>query len=79
MKDEIKNLREQLGVKESRVDCNVILNQEALVESINLMNFGSAEESIMRLKSNNIADELIKALRHKGVWMMSVKKINDKK
>ncbi|HEX9059652.1 MAG TPA: phospholipase D-like domain-containing protein [Clostridia bacterium] len=30
--------------------------------SINLMSFGSAEESIMRLESHNIANELIKSI-----------------
>ncbi len=31
--------------------------------SINLLSFGSAEESIMRLESSNIANELIKCIR----------------
>ena len=30
--------------------------------SINLLNFGSAEESIMRLESCNVANELIKSI-----------------
>jgi len=30
--------------------------------SINLMSFGNAEESIMRIESYNIANELIKSL-----------------
>lgn len=31
--------------------------------SINLLSFGSAEESIMRLESSNIANELIRSIR----------------
>lgn len=33
--------------------------------SINLLSFGSSEESIMRLESPNIANELIKSLERK--------------
>ena len=34
--------------------------------SINLLSFGSAEESIMRLESPNIANELIKSITKNG-------------
>jgi phosphatidylserine/phosphatidylglycerophosphate/cardiolipin synthase-like enzyme len=33
--------------------------------SINLLSFGSAEESIMRLESSNIANELIRSIQKK--------------
>ncbi len=32
--------------------------------SINLLNYGSAQESIMRIESSNIANELIKSIEH---------------
>lgn len=35
LKEEIKNLKVQLGITECHADCNVILNQEAFVKSIN--------------------------------------------
>lgn len=34
--------------------------------SINLLSFGSAEESIMRLESSNIASELLKSMEKQG-------------
>jgi phosphatidylserine/phosphatidylglycerophosphate/cardiolipin synthase-like enzyme len=34
--------------------------------SINLLSFGNAEESVMRLESPNIAHELIKSLERTG-------------
>lgn len=37
-----------------------------MVWSINLLSFGNAEESIMRLESPNIAYELIKSLERTG-------------
>ena len=32
--------------------------------SINLLSYGSAQESIMRIESSNIANELIKSIEH---------------
>jgi phosphatidylserine/phosphatidylglycerophosphate/cardiolipin synthase-like enzyme len=40
---------------------------------INLLSFGNAEESIMRLESVNIANELIKELRETHLHCASVK------
>lgn len=45
----------------SQISCGSVIDQRIVwYGSINLLSFGSAEESIMRLESPNIANELIK-------------------
>jgi len=36
--------------------------------SINLLSYGSAQESILRIESANIANELIKSIPQRWVW-----------
>ncbi|HEX7583499.1 MAG TPA: hypothetical protein VF373_02325 [Prolixibacteraceae bacterium] len=65
---EAKNILEKGIVMKANIHQKFAILDQKIVwyGSINLLSFGSAEESIMRLESQNIAFELLKSITKNG-------------